>query len=173
MSVHRTHAITVPEAALTATQGVPNACNQCHLDRSVNWAITQSKAWWPQRFASATTSSDKTFDQPEGLRALFAGDALTRALAAEALNQSEWATPYLLEAFNDNYPIVRYFIGQSLMQRRTDLPRLDYLATTAERERTVTAWWQRVMQADQRAAIVTLANQLRALRLNTDLDVGE
>ena len=172
MSIHRTHAITVPDATLTTTQGVPNACNQCHLDKSVNWTIAQSRQWWPQRFAASATSADKAFDQAEGLRALFAGDALTRALAAEALRNSEWATPYLLEAFNDNYPIVRYFIAQSLMPRRADLPRLDYLATAAERERTAAIWWQ-AMQADKRAAIVALAEKLRVLRVNNDIDVGE
>jgi predicted CXXCH cytochrome family protein len=178
MSFHPTHEITVPDATLTAVQGVPNACNQCHLDKSVNWTIAQSKTWWPQRFANAQPSNHAAFDQAEGMRALFAGDALTRALAAEALGgggpmaAQAWATPYLLEAFNDNYPIVRFFIGQALMRQPTNLPRLDYLGTTEARQRAAESWWQ-TTPPDQRAAIVALANQLRALRINSDLDVGE
>ncbi len=39
MSIHPTHDITVPDPQLTFAQLVPNACNQCHLDRSVNWAV--------------------------------------------------------------------------------------------------------------------------------------
>jgi predicted CXXCH cytochrome family protein len=178
MSFHPTHEITVPDATLTAAQGVPNACNQCHLDKSVNWAIAQSKTWWPQRFASAQPSNDAAFAQAEGIRALFAGDALTRALTAEALGgggpmpYQMWAAPYLLEAFNDNYPIVRFFIGQALMRQQTHLPRLDYLGTAAARQHATESWWQ-ATPAEQRVAAAALAQQLRALRINTDLDVGE
>ncbi|MGH8244864.1 MAG: hypothetical protein ACREUU_00360, partial [Gammaproteobacteria bacterium] len=70
---------------LTATQAVPNACNQCHLDKSVHWAIAASKQWWPGKFSHAQLGVDDQFNLPEGPRALFAGDALTRALAAEAM----------------------------------------------------------------------------------------
>src|SRR4030095_5615245 len=85
MSFHPTHDITVPDPRLTSTGGVPNACNLCHLDRGVNWSIEQAKRFWPQRFANAIVSSDEQFNLPEGPRALFAGDALTRALAANLL----------------------------------------------------------------------------------------
>src|SRR5215510_12863669 len=85
MSFHPTHDITVPDPTLTVSNAVPNACNQCHLDRGVNWSITESKQLWPSRFGSAQVSNDNQFDLPEGPRALFAGDALTRALAANLL----------------------------------------------------------------------------------------
>ncbi len=85
MSFHPTHEIAVPDPTLTASQAVPNACNQCHLDKSVNWAIGESKRLWPKRFEAAQASTDELFDQPEGQRALFAGDALSRAMEAEAL----------------------------------------------------------------------------------------
>jgi len=35
----RTHEISVPDPALTAEKQIPNACNLCHTDKSVNWAI--------------------------------------------------------------------------------------------------------------------------------------
>ncbi|HEY7547565.1 MAG TPA: cytochrome c3 family protein, partial [Blastocatellia bacterium] len=102
MSIHRTHDITIPDPQLTATQNVPNACNQCHLEKSVNWSINAARRLWPTRFAAAQLSADEQFDLPEGPRALFAGDALTRALAAEALGgdggspDPEWARPFLV-----------------------------------------------------------------------------
>lgn len=175
MAFHRSHDITVPDASLTASQLVPNACNQCHLDKSANWAIAESKRLWPQRFANAQPSSDEIFNQPEGVRALFAGDALTRAMAAEALGamkpDANWATPFLIEALNDNYPIVRFFAANSLMQNGQKLPKPDYLATETTRLSAVEQWWARYPQARQQ--VFSLATGLRARRINVDVEVGE
>lgn len=173
MAFHRTHDITIPDASLTASQLVPNACNQCHLDKSVNWAIAESKRLWPRRFGNAQPGADEIFNQPEGLRALFAGDALTRAMAAEALGKPDanWATPFLIEAFNDNYPIVRFFAANSLMQSGQKMPKPDYLATETVRLSAVEQWWARFPQARQQ--VFSLATALRARRINVDVEVGE
>lgn len=178
MTFHRTHDITIPDANLTASQLVPNACNQCHLDKSVNWAIAESKRLWPRRFASTQLSSDEIFNQPEGIRALFAGDALTRAMAAEALGgggamkpDANWATPFLLEALSDNYPIVRFFAANGLMATGQRLPKPDYLATETARLSAVEQWWARYPQARQQ--VFSLASGLRARRINVDVEVGE
>lgn len=182
MTVHRTHDITIPDPSLTATQLVPNACNQCHLDKSVNWAIAESKRIWPRRFANAQPSSDQIFNQPEGVRALFAGDALTRALTAEALGgggamkpDANWAAPFLIEALSDNYPIVRYFAANGLaafgQQNNQKLPKPDYLATESVRLSAVEQWWARYPQMRQQ--VFSLATGLRARRINVDVEVGE
>lgn len=184
MAFHRTHDITVPDASLTAAQFVPNACNQCHLDKSVNWAIAESKRLWPQRFGNAQPSRDEIFNQPESIRALFAGDALTRAMAAEALSgggamkpDADWANPFLIEAFNDNYPIVRFFAANGLIKSRwklpspDHLPRPDYLAVESERQFSTAQWWTRYPQIKQQ--VFSLAQSLRAKRINLDVEVGE
>jgi hypothetical protein len=178
MAVHRTHDITVPDPQLTASQNVPNACTQCHLDKSVNWAITASKRLWPNRFGSAQVSQDEIFNRPEGVRALFAGDALTRALAAETLAgggpmklDPEWATPFLIEAFSDNYPIVRFFAAQGLPGRGPQLPKPDYLATEAVRRAAFEQWWASYQKSRQQVS--SLAEALRARRINIDVEVGE
>ena len=136
MTFHPTHDITVPDPMLTVTQSVPNACNQCHLDRSVNWSIAESKRLWPLRFSEAQLSKDEQFDLPEGPRALFAGDALMRALAADLLSgngpmkvEANWATPYLVEALADNYPIVRFFAANGLSKQPWNVIKPDYLAS--------------------------------------------
>ncbi len=200
MAFHRTHDITVPDPRLTASQNVPNACSQCHLDKSVNWAIAASRQLWPQRFAGAQASLanaqaglanaqaglDDMFNQPEGVRALFAGDALTRAMAAEALSLGggsgpmkpgpNWAAPYLIEAFNDNYPIVRFFaanglaaIGQAGLPKPNYLP--DYLGASAARNVAFEQWWANYRQSRQQ--VFSLAESLRMRRINIDVEVGE
>jgi predicted CXXCH cytochrome family protein len=184
MAFHPTHDITIPDPQLTADSGVPNACNQCHLDRSVNWSITEAKRIWPQRFAQARLSSDEQFDLPEGPRALFAGDALTRALAADLMSGNgpakpdvRWASPFLVEAFADKYPIVRFFAANGLMQPGVpwegDKP--DYLASQDARDAMLKKWrdLMSVCPAETRLQATAWSLKWKTLRRETDLEVGE
>jgi predicted CXXCH cytochrome family protein len=184
MTFHPTHDITVPEPQLTADLGVPNACNQCHLDRSVNWSVNEAKRIWPQHFALAHLSADEQFNLPEGPRALFAGDALTRALAADLMSGNgptrpdpRWASPFLVEAFADKYPIVRFFAANGLMQTGTpwkaDKP--DYLAAPDAREIMLRRWREitAVCPAEARQQATAWSLKLQTLRRDTDLAVGE
>ncbi len=182
MTFHRTHDITVPDPQLTIAQNVPNACSQCHLDKSVNWAIAAGRRLWPGRFANAQLSQDEMFNQPEGVRALFAGDALTRAMAAQALGRAElmkldpnWTTPFLIEAFSDNYPIVRFFAAQSLAANDPGLPKPDYLGTAAARNTAFEQWWAKYRRSktEMRQEVFSLTQALRARRINLDIEVGE
>jgi len=184
MSFHPTHDITVPDPELTATQAVPNACNQCHMDRGVNWSIEQVKRLWPSRFATAQLSDDEQFNLPEGPRALFAGDALTRALAADLLAGNGpfkpdplWASPFLVEAFADDYPIVRFFAANGLTRPGVSwhAPTPDYLAPASTRNLLLTQWRELVslstLESRQQARLLAL--KLTAHRRNIDLEVGE
>src|SRR4030095_924696 len=42
----RSHRIDNPSAQSTATTGRPNACNLCHLDRSLDWTARTLAKWW-------------------------------------------------------------------------------------------------------------------------------
>jgi predicted CXXCH cytochrome family protein len=182
MAIHPTHDITVPNPQLTATQAVPNACNQCHLDKSVNWAVVKSKKLWTARFASLEISGDQQFNIAEGVRSLFAGDALTRALTAEALSSgisanpdTKWATPFLLEAFDDNYPIVRYFAANGLEKVNSQLAKPDYLATSEVRQYSLSQWRRVIDLLNPHGSeqAKSLARMLRASRKDVDIEVGE
>jgi predicted CXXCH cytochrome family protein len=184
MTIHPTHDITIPNPQLTISQAVPNACNQCHLDRSVNWAIAQSKRLWAEPYASLETSNDKAFDIAEGARALFAGDALTRALMTEALGNSQyldwrWRASLLVEALADNYPIVRYFAANGLARindeflQRPQLAKPDYLGSKAALQNSLTEWRRVIQSIDPQSPASSLAQTLRASRQEVDLEVGE
>ena len=183
MTFHPTHDITVPDPQLTVSAGVPNACNLCHLDRGVNWSIEQAKKLWPVRFANAQMSSDEQFNLPEGPRALFAGDALTRALAADLMGGGGpvkpdplWASPFLVEALTDKYPIVRFFaingLTRSAVPWQTTRP--DYLADARTREAAIQEWRgvMMVFHADARNATAWSA-KLGSTRRDVDIEVGE
>jgi tetratricopeptide (TPR) repeat protein len=43
----RDHSFRVPRPDLSLLLGVPNACNSCHEDRSVEWGAAQVAAWFP------------------------------------------------------------------------------------------------------------------------------
>jgi Flp pilus assembly protein TadD len=43
----RDHSIRVPRPDLSVSMGTPNACNQCHRDRSTDWAASTVVEWYP------------------------------------------------------------------------------------------------------------------------------
>jgi Tfp pilus assembly protein PilF len=43
----RDHSFRVPRPDLSASIGTPNACTQCHTDRSANWAAQAVATWYP------------------------------------------------------------------------------------------------------------------------------
>ena len=43
----RDHSFRVPRPDLTVSIGTPNACTQCHTDRSADWAARTIAAWYP------------------------------------------------------------------------------------------------------------------------------
>jgi hypothetical protein len=182
MTFHPTHDITVPDPQLTASQSVPNACNQCHLEKSVNWSIAEAKRLWPERFGTIQISPDTQFDKPEGPRSLFAGDALTRALAADALSGNgsqppdlNWATPFLIEALEDDYPIVRFFAGQGLSKQPWITVRPDYLASRDQRAATIRQLRELCLSNYRGGCLEAelLRQELRGKRRDVDLEVGE
>ncbi len=88
------HSLRIPRPDLTVAIGTPNACNQCHADRSASWAADAVTRWYgaPKRpphygevFAAARRGAR---DAPPALAAL-AADAvqapIVRATALEHL----------------------------------------------------------------------------------------
>ena len=41
----RSHQIDSPSAKMTLRGGRPNACNQCHLDKTLQWTAERLEAW--------------------------------------------------------------------------------------------------------------------------------
>lgn len=176
MSFHPTHKITIPEPGVTIQKNVPNACNQCHVDRSVNWTVDAVKRIWSGHYASLARSSDPQFDVAESIRGLFGGDALTRAMMADAITKhsdADWARPLLAEAFStDNYPIVRFFAANGLMRKPSLIGKPDYLQHADIRALQIQLWLNAADPA-RLAEIRRIADGLRKTRENVDIEVGE
>jgi Tfp pilus assembly protein PilF len=59
------HSMRIPRPDRTLSLGTPNACNQCHTDKTPSWASETIKKWYPspkpgyQGFAEAFNSADR------------------------------------------------------------------------------------------------------------------
>ncbi len=114
----RSHTVTSPTVSAELATGRPNACNLCHLDRSLGWSADWLQEWY------GITSPALTPEQrqlPAAPVWLLRGDAGLRALAAwhfawqPALlaSGSAWQLPLLAPALNDPYDAVRYVAARS------------------------------------------------------------
>jgi predicted CXXCH cytochrome family protein len=172
MSAHRTHEITNPRPDNTVRFNKPNACNQCHLNWSVNRAIAATQRLWPKAYAQAAPG-DARFDEPEEKRALFAGDAVMRSLTAAAMMPANETTgPLLLQAMHDRYPIVRYFAANALAAGFPAFPKPDYLGPNETRDNTLRSWYAHWTMETLRGA-EEARERLGATRAEVDVEVGE
>lgn len=118
----RSHQIDHPTVLATIETGRPNACNACHLDRSLAWTAEALRRWYGQPRPEVELS-----DEPAMARAALAGDAGQRALAAWHLGWAParrasalvsggqgWDVPLLAELLIDPYPAVRWIAFRSL-----------------------------------------------------------
>jgi tetratricopeptide (TPR) repeat protein len=48
------HGFTIPDPLLTKQSGVPNACNRCHTDKSVDWSLGYVEKWYGDRMNRLT-----------------------------------------------------------------------------------------------------------------------
>ena len=115
----RSHEISSPSVAETATVGRPNACNQCHIDQTLAWTASALKSWYD---IDSPTLTDEQTKYSATLLGAITGDAGQRALAAWSLgwkpaqeaSRSDWVAPILGQLLNDPYHAVRYVARRSL-----------------------------------------------------------
>lgn len=163
----RSHTITSPAVATTVATGRPNACNLCHLDRSLGWTADRLSDWYGQE------RPDLDADDEEVSAAVvdaLAGDAGQRALVAWALgweparevSGTGWM-PYLVSTLLvDAYDAVaRVALRTARLDPRYAELTLDFTLHDSRRalpvSRTVMADWLRdglTATPEQRAAVL-------------------
>ncbi|MFO1395161.1 MAG: multiheme c-type cytochrome [Steroidobacteraceae bacterium] len=114
------HSFRIPRPDLSSTLGVPNACNQCHTDRTPDWAAAEIKTRYPnpkpgfQDFASVFADADRgDADATIGLVQLVANQdesAIARASALARLARAggENAAMAAEAALHDPSGLVRH-----------------------------------------------------------------
>jgi hypothetical protein len=115
--ISRTHRISMPVEASMVSAGAPNACNLCHLDKTVNWTLSELKRGWNQEIKPLDKTPPENLEKPAG--ELWRGSkmAVTRMVAREAYVRSPlWKEnlPEVLSGLDDHNPIARGFASFSV-----------------------------------------------------------
>jgi predicted CXXCH cytochrome family protein len=151
LTAMRSHEISNPNVAESVKFGRPNACNLCHLDKSLGWTANSLKAWYGK---NSIALSDEQEMMPAGIVWALKGDAGQRALVAwhfgwkpaQEASGSKWMAPFLAPLLNDSYAAVRYITGKSMktLPGFADFT-FDFVADASERERSaagVAEFWR-------------------------------
>ena len=155
----RSHQVSSPTVAATVSAGRPNACNLCHLDKTLLWTSEYLDQWYETPKVSLT-EDDRTI--AASLLWLLRGDAGQRALAAWSMgwkpaqeaSGTSWMPPFLSVWLDDPYDAVRFIAYRSLasIPGYGDLP-ANHMASRDRRLADVQAVldiWQRTRRPDGR-----------------------
>ena len=120
----RNHGISLPAPENTERHGIPNACNDCHEDRTPGWAAATLDSWFP----GSRARRQKLLDRADVFSRAKAGNdpEVVAQLVALAANESEppliranavghlgsfpsdpRVVPALLRAFGSKEPVIR------------------------------------------------------------------
>jgi len=115
----RSHQISSPSVAATVETGRPNACNLCHLDKTLEWTAEQLARSYEMP-KPALDADERTI--AASLVWALRGDAGQRALVAWSMgwrpaqeaSGGSWIAPYLAGLMGDPYDAVRFIAYRSL-----------------------------------------------------------
>jgi tetratricopeptide (TPR) repeat protein len=117
VDARRDHSFRVPRPDLSVSLGVPNACNDCHQDKSPQWADEAITGWYGERRAAhfGPVLADARRGEPSAETALVAisQDAQQPAIVrATALSQMAGyglhvSSAALEQGLRDEHPLVR------------------------------------------------------------------
>lgn len=98
----RDHGFTSPDPLLTKELGIPNACNKCHNDQTVEWAIEWVDKWYGHKMERPERKRarliQRAYDGAPGLGAELAHAAESEEIAAWQATLIELAGNYLPDA---------------------------------------------------------------------------
>jgi hypothetical protein len=141
----RTHRISSPADSVMLAAAAPNACNLCHLDRSISWTVSALAERWGVRLRpdAAWTVAYGDLDAPLGPAWLGSTSAQVRITAAAAYARSPLGRsvlPQLAVLLEDPIAYDRMwslFALEDVLGRRLSRTEYDPLADQATRTRQV------------------------------------
>lgn len=120
LKASRNHEVASPSAQETVEAGRPNACNLCHMDRTLAWTAEHLESWYGIPAPEFTDAEhERTAD---AVLMLLRGDAAQRSLLAwhaawapaQQASGSDWIAPVLAPLLMDPYAAVRNVAYRSL-----------------------------------------------------------
>ena len=128
----RDHSFRIPRPDLSVKLGVPNACNQCHTEKSPEWAAEKTAQWYGtairesphygETIAAAREGDVAAYEPLLALASDASQPAIIRSSALELLAQygpTESSAGALREAAQDGDPLVRTVATSTLGQMPT------------------------------------------------------
>jgi predicted CXXCH cytochrome family protein len=115
--VVRTHTIFSPTHPAMIEANQPNACNLCHLDKSIDWTLQHLKIWYNRNYDDRRISeSYADRSQPVGIGWLKQSHASTRLVATEAFGRqaAQWGLSAVIELLDDPYLLNRQFAQKAV-----------------------------------------------------------
>ncbi len=134
LKASRSHRVSSPSVENNVATGRPNACNLCHLDRSLGWTASHLDGWYG---AESPPLDGQQSNLPAAPMWLLQGDAGLRALVAwhfgwapaQEASGSGWQAPLLAPLLDDPYDAVRFIAARSMRTLWTGAPlTYDFLA---------------------------------------------
>lgn len=173
----RSHRVDSPSVEATLAFTKPNACNLCHLDRSLAWT---RRALRRRHGAGSAIPKDEESAQDApaaAVRWLLTGDAALRAVVADAMGRKAarrtsgdgWQALALAPLLDDPYAAVRFVARRSLAQllkepapARDLVLSYDFLAERDERRETARQVAARLVLGEDSAARRALGSLIDA-----------
>jgi len=139
LSAIRSHQIDSPNVATQLKTGRVNACNLCHIDKSLQWTNENLTKWYNHDTAELTEDDQKVSSV---LKMSIMGDAGQRAISAwhmgwkpaREVSGNNWQSGWLLRGMNDSYSAVRYISYKALIaDPRLNEIEFDYTGSLTKR----------------------------------------
>jgi hypothetical protein len=115
----RSHTVASPSVKESVETGRPNACNLCHLDRTLEWTGQALEQWYktPRHELGADERNVAA-----SLLWMLKGDAGQRAIVSQAMAWppaqqaagTDWMAPHLAQLLDDPYDAVRFGAARSM-----------------------------------------------------------
>ena len=171
----RNHTISIPDLKLDMAADRPNACNQCHLDKTLKWTADYLKEWYS---IDEPELDDQQSEVAASILWLLKGNAANRAMAAwtmgwsdaQAVSGNDWQSIYLAQLLNDPYLAVRMIARRSLqtLPEFADL-KVKPLGSDSERSnaiRSIIARWDQDSHAANPALLLGPENVVKTRRID-------
>lgn len=115
----RSHQISSPKVEASARFGTPNACNLCHLDKTLAWAQRNLVKQYGHKQIELTVEQR---DVAASILWLLKGNAAQRVIAAwhtgwepaQRASGNDWLAPFSARLLGDPYGVIRYVAARSL-----------------------------------------------------------
>ncbi len=144
----RIHRVDSPSASGRSTRDRPNACNLCHLDKTLAWTAEHLTDWYD---APPVDIDGDHNEVAASVVWVLRGDTAQRAITAWHMGQpwaleasgDDWQAPYLSRLLVDPYSATRLISHRSLQEVTGETIPFDYIGPVLERQEVSKAYLDR------------------------------